>query len=331
MVTIAFCFLQLSQMKNRKSCTFARFKFLVVNAMDAVKIKGYVCALISAVTYGLIPLFILPLKAIHFSMDVTLFYRFFISAGIMLILLRYKKEHLKLKTKEIGVFLALGILFSLSSDLLFLAYDRLSAGIASTILFVFPVIVAIIMAVFFRERISTIMVISMAITLSGIYVLSGASTVSINFNGLALALGSALAYALYIVTVNKSNIKASGVKTTFYSLLFSALYYLIKSVLGRESLAIPDLHILLHITLFGLITSVVSITTLVYAIGYIGSTPTAILGALEPVVAVIISVMLFGEKLTFALLLGVLLIVGGVLVSIVFSKARTAEEEVSAA
>jgi len=299
--------------------------------MDAVKIKGYVCALISAVTYGLIPLFILPLKAIHFSMDVTLFYRFFISAGIMLILLRYKKEHLKLKTKEIGVFLALGILFSLSSDLLFLAYDRLSAGIASTILFVFPVIVAIIMAVFFRERISTIMVISMAITLSGIYVLSGASTASINFNGLALALGSALAYALYIVTVNKSNIKASGVKTTFYSLLFSALYYFIKSLIGRESLAVPDLHILLHITLFGLITSVVSITTLVYAIGYIGSTPTAILGALEPVVAVIISVMLFGEKLTFALLLGVLLIVGGVLVSIVFSKARTAEEEVSAA
>ncbi|SDD12322.1 DMT family transporter [Pedobacter soli] len=318
-------------MKNRKSSTFARFKFLVVNAMDAVKIKGYVCALISAVTYGLIPLFILPLKAIHFSMDVTLFYRFFISAGIMLILLRYKKEHLKLKTKEIGVFLALGILFSLSSDLLFLAYDRLSAGIASTILFVFPVIVAIIMAVFFRERISTIMVISMAITLSGIYVLSGASTASINFNGLALALGSALAYALYIVTVNKSNIKASGVKTTFYSLLFSALYYFIKSLIGRESLAVPDLHILLHITLFGLITSVVSITTLVYAIGYIGSTPTAILGALEPVVAVIISVMLFGEKLTFALLLGVLLIVGGVLVSIVFSKARTAEEEVSAA
>ncbi|WP_052265979.1 EamA family transporter [Pedobacter kyungheensis] len=295
-----------------------------------MKIKGYVCALISAVTYGLIPLFILPLKAIHFSMDVTLFYRFFISAGIMLILLRYKKEHLKLKTKEIGVFLALGILFSLSSDLLFLAYDRLSAGIASTILFVFPVIVAIIMAIFFRERISAIMVISMAITLSGIYVLSGASTASINFNGLALALGSALAYALYIVTVNKSNIKASGIKTTFYSLLFSALYYLIKSVLGRESLAIPDLHILLHITLFGLITSVVSITTLVYAIGYIGSTPTAILGALEPVVAVIISVMLFGEKLTFALLLGVLLIVGGVLVSIVFSRAKTATEEISA-
>lgn len=296
--------------------------------MDAVKIKGYVCALVSAVTYGLIPLFILPLKAIHFSMDVTLFYRFFISAGIMLILLRYKKEHLRLKTKEIGVFLALGILFSLSSDLLFLAYDHLSAGVASTILFVFPVIVAIIMAVFFRERISLIMIISMAITLAGIYVLSGASTTGINFIGLALAMGSALAYAIYIVTVNKSNIKASGIKTTFYSLLFSALYYLVKSLIGKESLQIPDLQILLHISLFGLITSVISITTLVYAIGYIGSTPTAILGALEPVVAVMISVMLFGENLTFALILGMLLIVGGVLVSIVFSKTKASAEEV---
>jgi len=296
--------------------------------MDAVKIKGYVCALVSAVTYGLIPLFILPLKAIHFSMDVTLFYRFFISAGIMLILLWYKKEHLRLKIKEIGVFLALGILFSLSSDLLFLAYDRLSAGVASTILFVFPVIVAIIMAVFFRERISLIMIISMAITLAGVYVLSSASTTGINFIGLALAMGSAFAYAIYIVTVNKSNIKASGIKTTFYSLLFSALYYLVKSLIGKESLQIPDLQILLHISLFGLITSVISITTLVYAIGYIGSTPTAILGALEPVVAVMISVMLFGENLTFALILGMLLIVGGVLVSIVFSKTKASAEEV---
>ena len=296
--------------------------------MDAVKIKGYVCALVSAVTYGLIPLFILPLKAIHFSMDVTLFYRFFISAGIMLILLWYKKEHLRLKIKEIGVFLALGILFSLSSDLLFLAYDRLSAGVASTILFVFPVIVAIIMAVFFRERISLIMIISMAITLAGVYVLSSASTTGINFIGLTLAMGSAFAYAIYIVTVNKSNIKASGIKTTFYSLLFSALYYLVKSLIGKESLQIPDLQILLHISLFGLITSVISITTLVYAIGYIGSTPTAILGALEPVVAVMISVMLFGENLTFALILGMLLIVGGVLVSIVFSKTKASAEEV---
>ena len=299
--------------------------------MDAVKIKGYVCALVSAVTYGLIPLFILPLKAIHFSMDVTLFYRFFISAGIMLILLRYKKEHLRLKTKEIGVFLVLGVLFSLSSDLLFLAYDRLSAGVASTILFVFPVIVAIIMAVFFRERISLIMIISMAITLAGVYVLSGASTTGINFIGLALAMGSAFAYAIYIVTVNKSNIKASGIKTTFYSLLFSALYYLVKSLIGKESLQIPDLQILLHISLFGLITSVISITTLVYAIGYIGSTPTAILGALEPVVAVMISVMLFGENLTFALILGMLLIVGGVLVSIVFSRSAESFEELPAA
>lgn len=295
--------------------------------MAAVKVKGYVCALVSAVTYGLIPLFILPLKAMHFSMDVTLFYRFFISAGIMLILLRYKKEHLKSTPKEMGIFLVLGILFSLSSDFLFLAYDYLSAGIASTILFVFPVMVALILAVFFKEKISTVMLLSMVITLAGVYLLSGASAAGVNFVGLGLSLGSALAYAIYMVTVNKSNIKASGVKITFYSLLFSSLYYMAKSLVAKESLVIPDLHILLHISLFGLITSVISITTLVYAIGYIGSTPTAILGALEPVVAVTISVTLFAEKLTYALLIGGVLILTGVLVSIVFSKHEELSDE----
>ncbi|MNQ93033.1 EamA-like transporter family protein [compost metagenome] len=100
-----------------------------------------------------------------------------------------------------------------------------------------------------------------------------------------------------------------------------------KSLVAKESLVIPDLHILLHISLFGLITSVISITTLVYAIGYIGSTPTAILGALEPVVAVTISVTLFAEKLTYALLIGGVLILTGVLVSIVFSKHEELSDE----
>lgn len=286
-----------------------------------MKTRGYVLASVSAITYGLIPLFILPVKAMQFSLNVTLFYRFLIAALCLAALLIYRKEKLAPSRKELWVFISLGVLFAISSDFLFLAYDYLSAGIASTILFVYPVIVAIIMAVFYNERITKVTAIALLITLVGVYCLSTRQSMfDINFVGLLIALTSALSYAIYIVRVNKAHMSASGIKTTFYSLLFSATYYLVKSVLLKQSLILPDYHLLLDIAIFAFITSVVSVTTLVYAIKYIGSTPTSIMGALEPVVAVAISVIFFGEVLTVNLIVGTVLILGGVLVSILFSK-----------
>lgn len=127
----------------------------------------------------------------------------------------------------------------------------------------------------------------------------------------------ALFYAVYMVIVNKSGMKISGMKITFYSLLFSAAYYLVKTLLVNEPLT-ASAGLILHISLFALVTTVFSITALIYAIQYIGSTPTSIMGALEPVVAVLISVCCFGEMLTWNLILGVVLIVAGVIFNMVF-------------
>lgn len=283
-----------------------------------MKATGYFLAVISAVTYGLIPLFILPVKAQGLSLDVTLFYRFGISALLLLALLLYKKESLKVSFRSLLLLAALGLLFALSSEFLFLAYDYLSAGIASTILFVYPVIVVLIMVFFFKERITPLTWISLLIALSGIGLLSiKGSIAEISLAGLLTALFSALCYALYIVIVNKSNTGVSGIKLAFYSILFSSFYYLLKSLWNKESLLLPDSGWLIHIALFGLLTSVISITTLVYAIRYIGSTPVSIMGAMEPVVAVFISSAFFGEPLTTQLLTGMVLILAGVILNIV--------------
>lgn len=283
-----------------------------------MKIKGYILAIISAVFYGMIPLFVLPLKAVHFPMDVTLFYRFLFSSIIILGYLLIKKESLKVRTSELGILLVLGILFSLSAEFLFAAYDYLTPGIASTILFVYPVIVALIMSFVFKEKITRNTILALLITLCGIVTLSiKDGSFAINFTGLFIALGSALSYALYMVTVNKARLNVSGFKLTFYSLLFSAMFYLAKSLIMGESLAVHHPGVLAHIALFGLITSVISISALVYAIRLIGSTPTSIMGATEPVIAVGISVYLFHESLTPTLISGILLIIGGVILGIV--------------
>lgn len=285
-------------------------------------LKGYLFALVSALTYGMIPLFMIPLKKLDFfSVDTALFYRFLIAAILILgYLVFYQKESVKINLKEGIVLSILGFFYALSAEFLFIAYDFLSPGIASTIFFIYPIMVALILGIFFKEKITLATTISLVIVVVGVGVLSIKDNFEINYIGLFVSLLGALMYALYMIIVNKTKIKASGVKVSFYSMVFASLFFLVKTLVLENSVAIPSLEIGTHLALFSLITTALSVVSLVYAIKFIGSTPTAIMGAVEPVVAVIISVGLFDETLTFSLIAGVIIIISGVLIDVVFNK-----------
>ena len=287
-------------------------------------LKGYLFALVSALTYGMIPLFMIPLKKLDFfSVDTALFYRFLIAAILILgYLVFYQKESVKINLKEGFVLSILGLFYALSAEFLFIAYDFLSPGIASTIFFIYPIMVALILGIFFKEKITLATTISLVIVVVGVGVLSIKDNFVINYIGLFVSLLGALMYALYMIIVNKTKIKASGVKVSFYSMVFASLFFLVKTLILGNSVVIPSLEIGTHLALFSLITTALSVVSLVYAIKYIGSTPTAIMGAVEPVVAVMISVGLFDETLTFSLIAGVIIIISGVLIDVVFNKKK---------
>ena len=287
-------------------------------------LKGYLFALVSALTYGMIPLFMIPLKKMgFFSVDTALFYRFLITAILILgYLVFYQKESVKINLKEGIVLSILGLFYALSAEFLFIAYDFLSPGIASTIFFIYPIMVALILGIFFKEKITLATTISLVIVVVGVGLLSIKDNFEINYIGLFVSLLGALMYALYMIIVNKTKIKASGVKVSFYSMVFASLFFLVKTLVLGNSATIPSLEIGTHLALFSLITTALSVVSLVYAIKFIGSTPTAIMGAVEPVVAVMISVGLFGEALTFSLIAGVIIIISGVLIDVVFNKKK---------
>lgn len=285
-----------------------------------LKLKGYLLAFISALTYGMIPLFMIPIKQSGFSLDASLFYRFLIASIFILGYLICVGENLKITWRELLIFIILGLFYALSSEFLFAAYDYLTPGIASTIFFMYPVIVAVVQGVFFKEKITLSTILSLVVVVVGVFALSvkDISSFSIHYFGLFVALMGAFIYGFYMIVVNKSNLSASGMKVAFYSMLFSSFYFLVKSLLLEQNMPIPTGGMFLQLTIFSLITTVLSMTTLIYAIRFIGSTPTAIMGAVEPVIAVGISVGLFGEKLTLNLTFGVILIIAGVLIDIIF-------------
>ncbi len=278
------------------------------------KFKGILYGAVAAATYGLNPLFTLPLYGQGLSADSVLFYRYALAVLLLGGAMKYRGRSFALKPKEILPLAVGGLLFAASSLFLFLSYRRMDAGIASTILFVYPVMVAVIMALFFREKITPLTVFCILLSLAGIGLLyRGGDGGGLSLSGLLLVLLSALSYAIYIVGVNQSALKRLPAdRLTFYALLFGLSIYLVRLNFCLDLQPVAGWSGWGNVVAIAILPTVVSLWCTAQAIRCIGATPTAILGALEPVTAVFFGVTVFGEQLTFRLVIGILLIVTSV-------------------
>lgn len=278
--------------------------------MISERSRGYVLGAIAAASYGLNPLFALPLYGVGMSPDSVLFYRYVLAVVMLGALMLFRRQSFALTRHDILPLAVMGVLFALSSLLLFQSYNLMDAGIASTILFVYPVMVAVIMAVGFHERVTAATVFSIALACGGIGLLyKGGNGATLSLVGVLLVFLSALAYAVYIVGVNRSSLKnLSTEKLTFYSLLFGSLVYVVRLRGGADLQAIPSPLMWVNAVSLALFPTIVSLVTMAGAIRRIGSTPTAILGALEPVTALFFGVVVFGEQFTLRIGVGVSLI-----------------------
>lgn len=172
------------------------------------RLKGFTYGALAAASYGLNPLFALPLYGAGMKVDSVLFYRYFFAIVMLGILMKVKKQSFALKKTDILPLAVMGLLFSFSSLFLFESYNYMDAGIASTILFVYPVMVAIIMAIFFHEKVSFITMFSIALAFTGISLLyEGGDGGTLNLLGVLFVILSSLTYAIYIVGVNRSSLK----------------------------------------------------------------------------------------------------------------------------
>lgn len=276
--------------------------------------KGIIYGIIAAVAYGLNPLFTLPLYKEGMTPDSVLFYRYAFAAVILGIMLKIQKQSLKLKKSEILPLVIIGLLFSFSSLFLFQSFLYMEAGLACTILFVYPVMVALIMYLFFHEKASLLTIICVLLALSGIALLyHGDSGETLSMMGMLLVILSSLAYAIYIVGVNQSSLRnmTTG-KLTFYGILFGLSIYIVRLKFLTELQPIQSTDSWMNLLALAFFPTVVSLVCIAAAIHRIGSTLTAVIGALEPVTALIIGVVIFHEKLTTRITIGVILVITAV-------------------
>lgn len=275
------------------------------------KAKGYILGSIAAASYGMNPLFALPLYKAGMDPDSVLFFRYLFAIPLLGIMIKARGRSFKIQRKETFPLIIMGLLVALSSLTLFLSYNYMAAGIASTLLFVYPIMVALIMAMVFKEKLALQTIVCMLLALGGIgllYKSEDGSTLSLI--GTLLVFASSLSYAIYIVGINQTSLKnVATLKVTFYVLLFG-LSLFVARLLYSGVLNTPDQwYLWANLLALAVFPTAISFLCTTGAIQYIGTTPTAILGALEPVTAIFFGIAVFGESLTVRESFGLVMII----------------------
>lgn len=270
---------------------------------------GYPAGIITGITYGLNPLFGMPLMNNGAATESILFFRYAFAVVILGVFLWLSRQSFKISLKQAGVLLVLGLLYTASSIFLFEAYNYIASGLATTLIFLYPVLVAVIM-VFLGVVPSWPVWLAIAATFGGVLIMTqGSGGESIDPVGVLLSLSSALVYALFIVIINRSKVIAdiSNSLLTFYSLTVGAIVFLAMIAFSDTTITagIEGSAAWLNLVALALLPTIVSTATLAIATRNIGATKASVLGVFEPITAILVGTVMFGEPLTTNIVLGI--------------------------
>lgn len=275
------------------------------------KTKGYIYGIVAAAAYGLNPVFAVPLYDAGMDPDSVLFFRYLFALPMVAVTMLARGRGLRVHSREVLPLVIMGIIMAISSLTLFSSYNHMDAGIASTLLFVYPIMVAFMMAAYYKEKISMHILLCLFMALGGVFMLYDSNnSSSMNLIGTVLVMISALSYAIYIVGINTTRLKGlATLKVTFYVLFFGVVIFAMRLYYNGNVSFPAEWYQWGNILALAFFPTVVSLACTTRAIRYIGSTPTAILGAFEPVTAVALCVLFLGEALTIKEFVGMLLII----------------------
>lgn len=330
------------------------------------KAKGFFFGILAAVSYGVNPLGAKYLYEEGMNVESVLFYRYGLAALIIGVIMAVKIlagkrvsdpsgaagcETFKISKGELSTLITLGLMFVISSLTLYCSFLYMDSGVACSLLFVYPVMTAVLMAMLYGEKITKATAAAIVLSLIGVLLLyKGDGKTVLSTVGVLLVMVSALSYALYIIVANRASAPESELgnshnrlskyiplphRVTIHRLDMSAMklsfYVLIVCTLTTVlfSLTSPERHIMPLVTgrewgfslMLAIVPTVFSLISMGIAVRIIGSTPTAIMGALEPLTAVIIGLTVFHEALTVNLVVGILLILTAV-VTIILNKGK---------
>lgn len=279
-------------------------------------VKGFANRTVSATSFGLIPLFSIPVLAEGMRLPSMLCYRFAFGCLGLLAVLLWKRVPLGIRWKEAGEIAVLALFYDTEALLMILGYNYMPSGVATTLVFSYPIWTELLMLLFFHEKFSWTTMTAMLLAFGGVAFFSGfGSGGNIQPMGIAIELLAGLSYAFYMVSMSNMRVRRmNDLKLTFYVFAFGLFFFAVFSTLFFGGIdGVKDTPMCLNLLALGLVCTALSNVTLIPAIRQIGATLTAILGAFEPLTAMVISILVFGDRMTVPILIGFALIIAAVM------------------
>lgn len=284
-------------------------------------ITGVTYAVLSSASFGLIPLFSISLLSVGVGSPTILCYRFLVAAVVMAIIMFFTRRSFRLSADVVVAVALLSILYASTAILLLESYKCIPSGVATTIHFLYPLVVTLTMSWLFKERISRSIYVAVVVSLLGVSLLAWGYHTEGNFRlGVTLALLTVVSYAAYIVGVMRSRAsRVDSIVLTFYVLAFGALLFLLYAMATTGIEAVHRWGDWRDLIMLAIVCTVLSDYTLILAIKRIGSTRTSILGSMEPLTAVVVGVVYFREHIDATSVVGLILVIVAVVMVIVQS------------
>lgn len=272
---------------------------------------GYPAGVVTGVTYGLNPLFAIPLMAMGAALSSILFFRYAIAVTLLGLYLAVTGHSFRVTWRQGLVLLVLGLLYTASSLTLFSAYKYVPSGLATTLVFLSPVIVALIMAALGKVP-SWPVWLAITVSFVGVMIMTGVGSDTVfNPTGIALAIASAFVYSLFIIIINRSKVIAgiSNSVLTFYTLVVGSIVFMAWGVRSHVPLTggLEGWSAWLNLVGLAILPTIVSTATLAVATRNIGATKASVLGVFEPITAIVVGNMVLGEPLTLSVVTGITL------------------------
>ncbi len=280
------------------------------------KINGVVYTVVSSAAFGVMPILAKIAYSGGANALTVLFLRFFLAALVTLPYIIITKKDFKINKAQLMHIIFLGIIgYTATTYTLFLSYNYISVGLATTMHFIYPVVVTVFAVILYKEKLYWSKIIALALSVLGIYLLVGGGNATLNFKGVALAITSGCFYAYYIVGVSHSEVnKIDTYVLTFYLAAIAALSLFIMGMINGQLDFNIKAYSYLASTGIALVSTVLALTMFLKGIKIIGPSSAAILSTLEPIVSIILGVLVLKEQLSFTIVMGCILILFSVII-----------------
>lgn len=285
-------------------------------------LQGVMLIIVSAACFGFMPIFAVQAYKGGATVMTFLLLRFSLAALLLFSYIFVKVKKISVKPKQyLFLFLLGGVLYFLQATFYFSSVSYIPASLTALILYVYPVIVAILSFFIDKEILSKKVYVSIAFSLVGLVLVLGASIQNVHPLGILLAFLAAITYSLYIVFGNKVVKQVSPLVATAFIVLFAAISFLLSGWV-TDGLRF-NLNLQAWINLLGivLISTVFANVAFFKGLEFIGSTRSAVLSTVEPLVTVLLSTLILYEHMSVFQLIGGLFVISSAILAI-FAKNR---------